>query len=555
MDPDRSRLSVEALAGKRLTEQGDVEPLEPSQWADQLARADFAPRRSEKEQGSPLTADWNRPFLSTASVPTAETMEDSLAALDTQIEQQPGLWTARLERAGLYLAQSRFEEAAADLEEAARKGDRRWIVAWLKKKAIEALAIRRFRSLADDGQAERDQAKILWCCERVLALEPAEPTARLVYMVALLRADRFDEATAVFEALVETSPRELALENLRFLKQGTMSASFRPWLIDRLVEAEPNDWQLLIDRVGLAVLQDRWEDAVPDIDRALELGPSAEIVDRLLQLAVRVGPRTQVRGGVTTRNNQVRGRPATDTSTAPLLRAIPVWEKVVDIAPDQTEALGSLADLHARATHWQRAAELFARLVEATPELYRPQSRLAPLCLKLGQADRYRELCHAMLEQFDESTSMSSKYTPIRTCLLQSGAVDDYQPLIAELRAILESKVDSTAATVAHCQTALGIAQFRGGEHPQAIEWLEKAIEPEPLPWPLEVRSLAVLAMAYHASGDEAKARELLDRATQRYDEEAPRPAEDDLGLSWHEWLICDLLLTEAKGRIAAEAK
>jgi len=558
MDRDRSRLSVEALVGKRLTEEGDVEPLEPSQWVDQLARADFAPRPSDGKQGSPSTVDWSRPFLSTGSAPTGETGEDPLAALNAQIDQQPNLWTARLERADLHLAESRFDEAAADLEAAVAEGDRGWIIAWLKKGAVLSLSIRRAPSLADEEQAEPVQTKLLWCCERLLAIEPAEPTARLVYMVALLRADRFDEAKAVFDALVEAGPQELMLENLRFLMRVRTSASCRPWLIDRLVEAEPNDWQLLIDRANLAVLQDRWEDAAADIDRALELGPSAEIVDRLLQLAERVGPRTRGRGGFSTRSNQFPGRPANDTSTAPLLRAIPVLEKLLDIAPDQTEALRSLANFHARAAHWERAAELLAPLVEAPPGDYGSQSRLAPVLLKLGQADRYRELCRGMLEQFDESTNVQSKYVAIRTCLWQPGAVDDYQPLTVELRAILESRIreseDAPAVTFAWYQATLGIAHFRAGEHPQAIEWLEKALESEPSRL-IEVHSLAVLAMAYHQSGDEDKARELLDLATQRYGEEAPRPAEDDLGSTWPAWLTCELLLTEAKAQIAAEEK
>jgi hypothetical protein len=54
--------------------------------------------------------------------------------------------------------------------------------------------------------------------------------------------------------------------------------------------------------------------------------------------------------------------------------------------------------------------------------------------------------------------------------------------------------------------------------------------------------------MAYHESGAAAKASELLAQAEAMYAEEAPEHGTDDLGSSWYTWLVCELLLEEAKG-------
>jgi Tfp pilus assembly protein PilF len=99
----------------------------------------------------------------------------------------------------------------------------------------------------------------------------------------------------------------------------------------------------------------------------------------------------------------------------------------------------------------------------------------------------------------------------------------------------------------------LGIAHLRSGSTDDAIQWLEKPLEPDSNVLPTcEVRALAALAIAYHEGGNHDKANEVYQRATERYAAEAPKAGIEDLGSSWHDWLICDLLLDEAKTRFSA---
>jgi tetratricopeptide (TPR) repeat protein len=170
--------------------------------------------------------------------------------------------------------------------------------------------------------------------------------------------------------------------------------------------------------------------------------------------------------------------------------------------------------------------------------------------LKLGRVDKYRELCQAMLDQFDESSGRTIEGHAIQACLWHPDAVDDPQRLVARMQVILDG--DSTY--VDSHQTAMGIAQLRCGSPSDAIEWLEKPLGSDSSITPrTEIRILAPLAIAYHQTGKAAKAKEIYEQAMELYSEEAPESGMEDLGRSWHDWLICDLLLEEARKLLFAE--
>ncbi len=193
---------------------------------------------------------------------------------------------------------------------------------------------------------------------------------------------------------------------------------------------------------------------------------------------------------------------------------------------------------------WEQAAAWLGRLAQTTPEEHYPQYQLAPVLLKLGRVDEYQELCRGMLEQFDESSKPLYEGRAIQACLWHADAIDDPQRLVARMQAIF----DHDPSQLFYRQTALGIAHLRSGSIEDAIEWLEKAIAPDSSTIPTcEVRALAALAIAYHKSGEEAKAKEVYELATERFAEEAPEAGVEDLGSAWPDWLICDLLLEEAK--------
>ena len=97
----------------------------------------------------------------------------------------------------------------------------------------------------------------------------------------------------------------------------------------------------------------------------------------------------------------------------------------------------------------------------------------------------------------------------------------------------------------------MGLAHLRCGDAAEAVDWLEKVLEPgSDVVLVCEIRARAGLAMAYQDSGKGVKARDTLQLAIERYSEKAPKPGVEDLGSAWCDWLICELLLEEAKGKI-----
>ena len=56
-------------------------------------------------------------------------------------------------------------------------------------------------------------------------------------------------------------------------------------------------------------------------------------------------------------------------------------------------------------------------------------------------------------------------------------------------------------------------------------------------------------------SADRARAQELLDQATKLNAEEGPQFGVEDGPVNWCDWLICDLLLEEAEGKITEDGE
>ena len=239
-----------------------------------------------------------------------------------------------------------------------------------------------------------------------------------------------------------------------------------------------------------------------------------------------------------------RSRGSSNRSLEQLLPRIPIWQTIIDVFPDNVYALTKMTDTQGRLADWQQAAAWLQRLAQTTPDEHWPKYQLAPVLLKLGRVDEYRKLCEEMLEQFDASSDPLHEGRAIQTCLWRDEAIDNPQRLVEQMEVLLEKVGTGNYSW----QTRMGMAYLRSGNASDAIEWLVKPLEPDSSAVPAyEIRARAALAIAYHESGDNAKAKEVYQRAAERYAEEAPQAGVDDLGSRWHDWLICDLLLEEAK--------
>ena len=220
---------------------------------------------------------------------------------------------------------------------------------------------------------------------------------------------------------------------------------------------------------------------------------------------------------------------------------------MLQVDPNHTPTLRRLANYHARLADWERTAELHKRLVVATPDDLGRRYYLATLLVKLDRIEEYREHCRQLLADFGESTDLLFQRRAIQACLWHESGSQNHDQLVARIQAIFEN-----APIALHWrQTTLGLAHVRAGNPNEAKECLEQVLQSESAPPSGKVRAMATLALAYLADQDEPKASEILQQATQLYAEEAPEAGRQDLGMTaWHGWLICDVLLAEAKKRL-----
>jgi tetratricopeptide (TPR) repeat protein len=425
----------------------------------------------------------------------------------------------------------RFDEAREDVK--ALAGENRVVILNLLRRTLEFPAERLFSPApVRQGVAETNSARDLclsWC-DLILAIEPEDATALLLRTLALAQAERYEEAEEAFQAVVRAGPEDLVVENFWALAQGTRAfrygtnSPFRfgilvkrsQWLLDRLIEMQPGDWRFLVKRAEFALGEERMDDALADIDRAAELGPAKKVAEQL----------TFMRSSI----------PRQERTLEWLREEMRLHHKVLELDPDHEAARNLLGHVHGRLGEWKEALRHYTQLEDLDDENFTFSYRLAPLLVKTGQKQRCREL-------FQGRTYPS---LPLADAYPDKPS----ESYIKSLRDFLEEP-DLSAWDRSRYQSYLGCAYLRSGRHAEAIEWLEKPIEAEENYDRLRVRNLSMLAMAQEGSDDHVKAQELLSQAEEHFAEDAPRFGVEDGTDRWCDWLICQLLLEEAKEKVA----
>ena len=223
------------------------------------------------------------------------------------------------------------------------------------------------------------------------------------------------------------------------------------------------------------------------------------------------------------------------------------------LAPAADDRLGMAALLRARGTlcaqfaQWTLAAGDLTNAIALNPDEHWNWYQLGPLLLETGDTGGYRKHCYAMLARFGTTNDPAIAERTAKACLLL--------PLDgADLAAA--SKLAETAVTlgkddawVAYYQSAKGLAEYRLANFAQAVEWTRKALG-QPGIYSRDIQAYSVLALALHRLNQAGEAREALSKATELAGAKLPRLDSGDLGPDWHDWIIAQILLREAKGLI-----
>jgi tetratricopeptide (TPR) repeat protein len=212
-----------------------------------------------------------------------------------------------------------------------------------------------------------------------------------------------------------------------------------------------------------------------------------------------------------------------------------------------------LGNGQAEQARWDKLTAEYAALVQKQPEEHLLWYRYAILCLQRGDVAGYRRCCAALLERFQGTADASIAHRVALACLLVPEAVGDPK-LPAQLA---ERGVAGAPRDPWHLFT-LAAAHYRAGRHADAMKRLQEAIKvaqdrPDAFRH-ATILSRLFLAMTYHSAGRARSAKELLDQTTQAMDRDLPRAGLEQLGDSWHDWIMCQVIRREAEAVLRDQA-
>jgi tetratricopeptide (TPR) repeat protein len=237
-----------------------------------------------------------------------------------------------------------------------------------------------------------------------------------------------------------------------------------------------------------------------------------------------------------------------------LSQAITELSQALDLQPYDPQLLAERGILYARLGQWKEASADYTKLAELRPTERINWLRAAPLPILAGDLERYREHCQKMLHQFGAGDAVSDgrEAMIVKACLLVPGMVDDSRlPIETLVEALDDGLVPSARSKWTF--TVLALAAYRSAEANKTVHWIRKsqqsqgyAEEPR-----VQVLALLLLAMAQHQLGQSEEASQALAEASALIAEHLPKLAIGELGGSWHDWLIAEILRREAAKVIA----
>src|SRR5262249_34912372 len=158
--------------------------------------------------------------------------------------------------------------------------------------------------------------------------------------------------------------------------------------------------------------------------------------------------------------------------------------------------------------------------------------RLGVVCLEVGDLEGYRRACRAMLERSDRPDNPSIAERTAKNCLLVPDAAHTFP-------AALQLAERALTGTEKHEDypwflLAGGLADYRAGRLPQAVERLQQSLARGRNFIALDVMANLFLGMAYQRLGEAVQARRALDQAratwAQKYQ---AREGDEPLGKGW----------------------
>jgi tetratricopeptide (TPR) repeat protein len=362
-----------------------------------------------------------------------------------------------------------------------------------------------------------------------------EPEAQVALLVFLGRIQRerlghLDEAAAAYRAALALDPASLAaLDDLiLILRQGADHAALAQVLLQRgraLTEAPEKraafaEVAQLLERTGdragaiaawreIVEGDDTDRGALDELARIYRAGSAGNQPGDVAALIETLSHAARL---ATSPDDEKRLRVEIARLEGDSPRAIPAWQAVLDLDPEDAMALGALEQAYARAGDWMAVSDIQTRRLSLarTPAdrvaIHAEMARLAEA--KRGSIDDAIASWYAAL---DVDAAYRPAYAELERLLSGADRWHDLVDLLVERLAPLEASVGDRRAELAALARAADIWESRLDNPDAAGEILEKILQREPG----SVAALTRLSKIYERAGDWDKCAATLNQALQ----------------------------------------
>ena len=345
-----------------------------------------------------------------------------------------------------------------------------------------------------------------------------DPAGALTLARASARLGQWDQAVAAYDPAIQQEPTNAHLlieAHQSRIRLGQADLAMAD--LAKVTELAPADLRLVQERARTYARWGRWRKAGDDYAQAVAGIPH--------------GPA-----------QSARRRRIYDE----LLRWEPVFDRVVELRPDDDDAWSAHGNSRARAGDWKGAAADFEKAIALKPDKHGSWYRLGPLLVQAGDLEGYQRFCRQILERLGTTQDPAIAERTTKMCLLLPGPSEHLQAAASLAETALARGADHENKP--YFELIKGLVEYREGNDTAAAPRLEKLVSNGNPDWDLAPPAYLVLAMAQHRLGQTAKSSEALGRAVKIMKQSTPTLA--SAGDSWNGWLMNQLLLSEAEALI-----
>jgi tetratricopeptide (TPR) repeat protein len=205
-------------------------------------------------------------------------------------------------------------------------------------------------------------------------------------------------------------------------------------------------------------------------------------------------------------------------------------------------------DFVARRGRWKEAAARYWQRIESAPDDWGPYVRLAPILLLQGDVDSYSRLCRQAATRFLGTNDAGTADNVAKACSLDPRAGVNLDTIAqAAETAVTLGKDSELFPWFALCKS---LAEYRQRHFAGAIDWAQKSLAAAGPVLERDAAAYLVLAMAQTELKQTTAARNSFEKGCDIVEHKLPKLDSADLGDGWHDGMIANLLLREARTRI-----